>query len=169
MSQKHQVALILIVQALLVVVVAVALGAKLVPVGVPGEWEWNRLADWAVLSWGGLTIAALGVAMYAGFAALGLRFLSAPRSRAFEGACLAGLLFASICIQVIVPMGAPSGYDLTKWASVNYLSGSTGHFQVARQQAVRDPWKFLADYPNWIRTQDVFHIGTHPPGLPAMT
>ena len=122
---------------------------------MPGEWEWNRLADWAVLSWDGLAIAVVGVAMYAGFAALGLRLLSAPRSRVFEGACLAGLLFASICIQVIVPMGAPAGYDLTKWASVNYLAGSAGYFQIARQKAAGDPWKFLADYPDWIRSQDV--------------
>jgi methylthioxylose transferase len=167
MSRKHQVTLILTIQALLVLSVTVAVGSKLLPVGVPGEWEWNRLADWATLSWDGLTIAGLAVAIYAGFAALGLRLLAASRSRLFEGACVAGLLFASLCIQVIVPMGAPAGYDLTKWASVNYLPGSAGYFQIARQQAAGDPWKFLADYPDWIRSQDVFHIGTHPPGLIA--
>jgi methylthioxylose transferase len=167
MSQKRQVILILIIQALMVLIVAVALGSRLVPVGVPGEWEWNRLADWATLSWDGLTIAVMGVAIYSGFAALGLRLLKRARSPLFEGACLAGLLFASVCVQVILPMGAPAGYDLTKWASVNYLPGSTGYFQVARQKAAVDPWKFLAEYPDWIRTQDVFHIGTHPPGLIA--
>jgi methylthioxylose transferase len=167
MSRSHQATLILIAQALLVVIVAVALGFKLVPAGVPGEWEWNRLADWAVLSWDGFTVSVIGVAIYACFAALGLRLLNRARSPVFEGACLAGLLFASVCIQVIVPLGAPAGYDLTKWASVNYLPGSTGYFQVARQKAVDDPWKFLAEYPDWIRTQDVFHIGTHPPGLIA--
>ncbi len=50
----------------------------------------------------------------------------------------------------------------------NYLPGSAGYFKVARQQAVRDPWKFLADYPQWIRDQDSLHIGTHPPGLIAV-
>src|SRR5262249_34113609 len=35
----------------------------------------------------------------------------------------------------------------------------------AREKAASDPWKFLAEYPDWIRTQDVLHIGTHPPGL----
>jgi hypothetical protein len=167
MSRTHQATLILIAQGLLVGFVAVALGYRLVPVGVPGEWEWNRLADWAALSWDGLTIAVLGVAIYAGFAGLGLRLQKPTRSPVFEASCLAGLFFASVCIQVIVPMGAPAGYDLTKWASVNYLPGSTGYFQVARQKAANDPWKFLADYPDWIRTQDVFHIGTHPPGLIA--
>ena len=54
-----------------------------------------------------------------------------------------------------------------RWAAANYLPGSAGYFKVARQQAVRDPWKFLADYPQWIRDQDSLHIGTHPPGLIA--
>ena len=43
---------------------------------------------------------------------------------------------AAIAVQVIVPMGAAPGYDLTKWAAVNYLPGSAGYFKVARQQAV---------------------------------
>ncbi len=167
MKQKHQVTLILIVQALLVVVVTVAIGYRLMPVGVPGEWEWNRLADWAVLKWDGLMIGGAGVLIYAGFAATGLHLLGTARSRVFEAACVGGLLFASICIQIIVPMGAPAGYDLTKWAGVNYIPGSAGYFQVAREKASGDAWKFLADYPVWIRSQDVFHIGTHPPGLIA--
>ena len=167
MHQKHQVTLILILQALLVVMVAVAVGSRVLPVGVPGEWEWNRLAAWATLPPDGLTIACAGVAAYAAFAAFGQRLLAVNRSRMFEVACLTGLFFAAVGIQVIVPMGAPAGYDLTKWASVNYLPGSAGYFQIARQKAAADPWKFLAEYPDWIRSQDVFHIGTHPPGLIA--
>ena len=168
MSQKRQVPLILLLEALLVVIVAAAVASRWVPVGVPGEWEWNRLADWATLPWDGLAIAVAGVAVYAGFVGARVASAFAPsRSRMFEAACVTGLYFASVCIQVIVPMGAPAGYDLTKWASVNYLPGSTGYFQIARQKAAADPWKFLADYPEWIRNQDVFHIGTHPPGLIA--
>ena len=45
------------------------------------------------------------------------------------------------------PMGAADEYDLTRWAYVNYFGGSTGYFKVAKQQAVADPWRFLADYP----------------------
>ncbi len=165
MIQKLQVPAILLLAALLIVVVTAALAFRLLPTGVPGEWEWNRLADWATLQWDGLAIAALGVAAYSAFAALGFRALSVKRSHMFELASLIGLFFASLCIQVIIPMGAPSGYDLAKWASVNYLPGSSGYFQIARQNAAPNPWKFLADYPDWIRTQDVFHIGTHPPGL----
>ncbi len=165
MSQKHTLAAILLLQALLIVAVTAALATKLLPTGVPGEWEWNRLPDSAILRWDGLSIASLGVAVYAAFVALGLRVLSTKRSHIFEAAAVLGLFFASICIQVIIPMGAPSGYDLTKWAAVNYLPGSSGYFQIAREKAATDPWKFLADYPDWIESQDVFHIGTHPPGL----
>ena len=165
MIQKLQVVAIFLLQAVLIVVLIAALAFRLLPAGVPGEWEWNRLADWAKLQWDGLAIASLGVAVYAAFVTLGLRALAVKRSRIFEAASLVALFFASVCIQVIVPMGAPAGYDLTKWASVNYFSGSSGYFQIARAKAAADPWKFLADYPDWIRTQDVFHIGTHPPGL----
>lgn len=63
--------------------------------------------------------------------------------------------------------GTTTGYDLTKWASVNYLPSLTGYFKVAREQAAGDPWKFLTEYPRWIRSQDSLHIGTHPPGLIA--
>ncbi len=167
MHQKHQVTLILILQAVLVVMVAAAVGSRVLPVGVRGEWEWNRLPAWAFPSGEGLTIACSGVAAYAVVAAFGLRLLAVNRSRTFEAVCVAGLFFAAVAIQVVVPMGAPIGYDLTKWASVNFLPGSAGYFQVARQKAAGDPWKFLAEYPDWIRTQDVFHIGTHPPGLIA--
>jgi methylthioxylose transferase len=165
MIQKLQVVAIFLLQAVLIVVLIAALAFRLLPPGVPGEWEWMRLPDWAKLRSDGLTIASAGVAVYAAFVALGLRTLSVKRSHLFEAASLIGLLFASVCIQVIVPMGAPAGYDLTKWASVNYFSGSSGYFQIARQKAAVDPWKFLADYPDWIRTQDNLHIGTHPPGL----
>ena len=167
MSQKRQVILILIIQALLVLIVAVAVGFEARAgrsAGRVGVESPRRLGD-----------PFVGRAHHRRAGRGGLCRLRRPRAApsqavslaAFEAACLAGLLFAAVGIQVIVPMGAPAGYDLTKWASVNYLPGSTGYFQIARQKAADDPWKFLAEYPDWIRTQDVFHIGTHPPGLIA--
>ena len=62
----------------------------------------------------------------------------------------------------------PTSTTCTKWAYVNYFGASTGYYQVARKQAVADPWKFLAEYPVWIQRQDSLHIGTHPPGLIAL-
>ena len=58
-----------------------------------------------------------------------------------ETTWLTGLLAAAIAVQIVVPTGAAAGYDLSKWASVNYLPGSAGYFKIARQQAIHDPWK----------------------------
>ena len=157
--------LILIVQAALVFLVACAMGSALVPLGVPGEWEWLRVK--APPPWDGLLLAVLGVAVYASFAGLGYKALARNRSPRAEATWLTGLLAAAIAAQMVVPIGAAPGYDLSKWAAVNYLPGSSGYFKIARQQAIRDPWKFMADYSHWIRNQDSLHIGTHPPGLIA--
>jgi methylthioxylose transferase len=157
--------LILFVQAALVFVMALAVGSGLVPLGVPGEWEWLRVK--VAPPWDGLLFAGLGVAVYAGFAGLGFKSLGRKPLPWVETTWLTGLLAAAIAVQIVVPTGAAAGYDLSKWASVNYLPGSGGYFKVARQQAIHDPWKFMADYQHWIRSQDSLHIGTHPPGLIA--
>jgi hypothetical protein len=158
--------LILIIQGALVVVVSLAALSRVIPLGVPGEWEWLRVD--ARPPFDGLALALLAVGAYAVFVAVGLKVLVLKQSRRAEAACLTALVAASIGIQLSVPTGAAPGYDLSKWAAVNYLSGSAGYFKVARQQASRDPWKFLVDYPDWIRSQDSLHIGTHPPGLIAV-
>jgi len=158
--------LLLIVQAALVFLVMIAVGARLMPLGVPGEWEWLRAKGWP--SFDGMCLAILGVAAYAGFVSIGMRKLDAKPSQRAEAVWLTGLLAAAIAAQVIIPMAAAPGYDLTKWASVNYLAGSAGYFRLAREQAARAPWKFLREYPVWIRGQDSLHIGTHPPGLIAV-
>jgi methylthioxylose transferase len=160
---KIKLGLILTVQAALVVMLAIAVRKKRFPLGVPGEWEWMRVPY--LPTWLGLVLAGLSVVAYAGFAAVGLRSIAGRTSRKLETAWLTTLLVMAIGIQVMIPIGAPEGYDLAKWASVNYVAGSTGYFQIARKQAVRDPWRFLVKYPEWIRDQDSLHIGTHPPGL----
>jgi hypothetical protein len=158
--------LILIVQAALVSLVVIAVASRRVPLGVPGEWEWLRVKFPPVWQW--LCLAGLGVVGYAAFVAIGFKALTVRPSRRAESAWLIGLLAAAIAVQVIIPLGAAPGYDLAKWAAANYLPSSAGYFKVARQQAVGDPWKFLEDYPRWIRDQDSLHIGTHPPGLIAV-
>ncbi|WP_165244824.1 hypothetical protein [Paludisphaera soli] len=146
--------------------IAVVYSGK-VPLGVPGEWEWLRVkAAPPVL---GMLLAAAGVAAYAGYAALGYRALGVPsRIGLRETSWVAGLVASAVALQVLIPMGAADEYDLTKWAYVHYFHASTGYYQVAKEQAAADPWKFLADYPRWIEGQDALHIGTHPPGLIAM-
>jgi hypothetical protein len=159
--------LVLAVQALLVGVLVAAIRTKVMPLGIAGEWEWLRITAAPPLD--GLAEAGLAVACYCGFAALGLRALAGPAITRLREACwLAGLAAAAIVVQVLIPAGAADEYDLTKWAYVNYFSPSTGYYKVAKQQAVDDPWRFLAEYPVWIQSQDSLHIGTHPPGLIAV-
>jgi methylthioxylose transferase len=157
--------LILAIEAALVLLLTVAVRTGLIPLGIRGEWEWMRLNEEVKQPWEWFALALVCVAAYAAFAGVGLRALKAPSSSWVEARWLAALLGASIAVQVAIPVGAPDEYDLTKWAYVNYFHGSTGYFQIAREQAVKDPWHFLARYPQWIRDQDSLHIGTHPPGL----
>jgi hypothetical protein len=155
--------LILIVQAALVVLLSIGIAGRSIPLGTPGEWEWLRVQ--AAPAFDGLVLAAAGVAGYAGLVAAGSWGLAGTISRRAEAVWVSGLAVAATTIQVVIPMGAAAGYDLSKWAAVNYLSSSAGYFGIAREQAARDPWRFVALYPRWIRSQDSLHIGTHPPGL----
>jgi hypothetical protein len=164
---KTKVALLIWVQTALVVLMIALVASRRVPLGIHGEWEWGRVHGIPPLV--GLLFAGLAVFGYCGFIALGYRALgTGSRSRGSEASWLAGLLGASIAIQVVIPFGAAEEYDLARWAYVNYFIGSAGYYRVAREQAVDHPWRFLADYPVWIQRQDSLHIGTHPPGLIAL-
>jgi hypothetical protein len=165
---KTRLWLIVAYQAILVVLVTAAIAGKRMPLGIPGEWEWLRVHASPPIGW--LGEAALSVAGYSVFVAFVFRALQSARasSRVREILWVAQLVIASITLQVLIPTGAADEYDLTKWAYVNYFGASSGYYQVARKQAVADPWTFLAEYPVWIQSQDSLHIGTHPPGLIAL-
>lgn len=165
---KTSLRLLIALQAVLVAALGVAVAGKRIPLGIPGEWEWLRPHSLPHPGW--LAVVFAFVVGYGCLAAVGLRALSRPLavSRLSEGVWVALLLVASILIQVLIPTAAADEYDLTKWAYVNYFGASTGYYKVAREQALSDPWKFLAEYPVWIQSQDSLHIGTHPPGLIAM-
>lgn len=155
---------VMVVQAVLVAALAFALHDGVMPLGVRGEWEWLRLPRGIAPTPLDLTIGGIAVATYAGLAGFGLRLLEKDPSRLRECLVVVGLWLASLAAQAIVPAGAPEGYGLSKWALALSSPGSSGYYTVARQQ-IRDPWRFLADFPEWIKRQDALHIGTHPPGL----
>jgi hypothetical protein len=158
--------MVLILQVVLVFLLIIAIWVEWLPLGVLGEWRYNRLPVWASPRPEWLGLVGLAVVAYAGFVALGLRGLSARQSHGATTLWLGGLLVAAVAVQVLIPMGAAPGYDLSKWAPVNYHPSSGGWcWKIAREQAVRDPWRFLAEYPEWIRSRGSTHIGTHPPGL----
>ena len=162
---RWKLGLILTLQAALVTLLAISISTGLLPLGIRGEWEWSLLKPTVHVPWGWLALSGLGVLAYAGFAGLGFRALSKRVTGGVEARWLAALLASAVAVQVVIPMGAADEYDLTKWAYVNYLSSSTGYFKIARDQAAQHPWEFMARYPEWIRSQDSLHIGTHPPGL----
>jgi hypothetical protein len=149
-------------QVALLSVLAIVLRSEAWPLGVRGEWEWLRLARGP--AWPEVALAALAVLAYAGFAALGFRFLNRRASRGREAMAVAGLLLAAVLVQGTVPVGAPEGYGLAKWSIVLHSPASTGYYTVARSE-IGDAGKFLAAYPEWIGRQDTLHVGTHPPGL----
>ncbi len=158
-------AIILAIQAALVLGLAVGIATGRMPLGIRGEWEWPRLPAGVGPLGGTLALAITCIGVYGGFVALGARRLAVPASRGVESLWLAALFASSISVQLAVLYGAPYGYGLTRWAYVNYLPASTGYFRIARDRAAADPWRFLREYPEWIRGQDSLHIGTHPPGL----
>ncbi|MEO6808942.1 MAG: hypothetical protein ABI353_07500, partial [Isosphaeraceae bacterium] len=153
--------IVVLIQAALVTGFLVALGSGRFPLGVPGEWEWTRLqVAPTLLDW---MTALLGITLYAGVIGQGSRVLSRKASRGREGVLVSILIVASVAVQATVQSGAPQGYGLTKWVTLA-MPGSSGYDTVAKREA-RDPWRFWAAYPDWIKTQDALHIGTHPPGL----
>jgi len=156
---------VVVVQLVLVAGILAAVGSGLIPLGVPGEWEWLRLPRSVAPSPSGWALAFVAVVALAVFAAAGRRALvRKPATPAREAAWVVALFVVSVLTQVLMPNAAPDAYDLVRWANVPFDSGSSGYYQVARRK-IHDPWRFLADYPAWIRRQDSLHIGTHPPGL----
>jgi len=148
--------------AALVAGFVVALRAGVMPLGVRGEWEWLRVPfSPSALD---VLLASVGVAAYAAFAGLVRSLLGRGAGAVREAIALLALLVASVTVQAVVPSGAPTGYGLAKWAIILHEKGSSGYFQVAKNE-VDDPWTFLAEYPKWIVGRDALHIGTHPPGL----
>ncbi len=158
---RYRPVMIIVLQAALVAIMALALRLGVMPLGVRGEWEWPRVPAGPMAI--DLALAAAGLAAYAGAVALGLRALSGRTTRRREACWLAGLLGGAVAIQATLMSGAPLGYGLTKWVTL-HDPGSNGYYTVAKSQ-IDDPWRFLAGYPDWIRRQDELHVGTHPPGL----
>ncbi len=156
--------LIALIQGALVFGFVVLLRSGAMPLGIPGEWTWSRLPDgvaWTALD---RLNGLVGLSAYAGFVAIGWRSLSSRSGRWRESAWLGGLALMAVFAQLVVQIAAPDGYGLTKWTFALHSSGSSGYYTVARSK-MNDPWRFWAEYPEWIKDQDALHIGTHPPGL----
>ena len=137
------------------------------PLGVPGEWTWDRVAAEADSVWN-LIGAAVAAGLYLVVVRVGWSRLSgesrlAPRR--FEiCAWLAALVATAFAWLWIVLEAAPLRNSLGKATFVLYYPSSSGYFTKARYDAP-EAAAFLAGYEDLMRERDVLHIGTHPPGL----
>ncbi|HUG90423.1 MAG TPA: hypothetical protein VML55_06300 [Planctomycetaceae bacterium] len=141
-----------------------------VPLGVPGEWTWERIgyAAWILPGLAaGLAAAVLAAGAYVGFCwAVGRRISRSPRLGV--GGWLLLLAGSGFGLLLAVQMALPAGHDLARMPVVLYDPAASGYFTIARYGddggAVRVP-ELLAGYEERMRGGDVLHIGTHPPGL----
>ena len=137
-----------------------------IPLGVPGEWVWNRFdrnaADAVDTVWGLVTSLLVGAA-YTGFVYLGGRRM-ARASTIRQLLWLAALVAAGFVWLVVVQNSAPREHRLLKQTWVLYDPASSGYFFEAAWK-IDDAPSFLAGYELRMNEGDVLHVGTHPPGL----
>lgn len=140
----------------------VVLWTDVLPLGVPGEWTWARVAIGPEAA-AGVLLASLAGLVYIGFVVLGARRINraVPVERAAWLAAAVLLAFAwLLCVLDSAP--PPRGYD--RVPLVLYYPRSSGYFWQARYD-VDDTAAFLAGYEELLAERDFLHIGTHPPGL----
>ena len=130
-----------------------------IPRGVPGEWTWTEPIHG--LSAKECSFAAITLVAYLTYLLISLKLLKQSR---LVVPVVVSLLPAAALVQVGLQLSAPYGYGLAKWTICSYVPACSGYFTVAKAEA-GDLGGFLARYPQWIKSQDALHIGTHPPGL----
>lgn len=136
-----------------------------IPLGIPGEWTWERIspddaADEVML--GAVQAAIVGVVFVL------VAWLGSRRIRNCTRLELTGWLLSLVGVGfgwlLAVQEAPPSGWRLSKAAFVLYYPGSSGYFHKARYE-ITDTGAFLERYEDMMAEGDVLHVGTHPPGL----
>lgn len=131
-----------------------------VPLGVLGEWVWNRSPNRPGLM--DFPLPGLVTAGYILLVLFGRKILKDRRER-WTLVLLPALTLCGAALQSAWLDLPRSGLGLERAASSLYFPVTSGYFWHAR--TIDDPAAFVRDYEEWISTQDPFHIGTHPPGL----
>ncbi len=155
---------LLVASAMSVLVTAGFLWFTTVPLGIPGEWTWERFP--ADLQTGmNFLLAGFAAAAYLGFVALGGHRLQ--RTGIWTAEVVTwhlGLFVAAFSWLWIVQETAPPEGQLAKAPFILFYPGSSGYFTEARTKSPA-AGPFLRDYTQLMREGDVLHVGTHPPGL----
>lgn len=147
------------------------------PLGVPGEWTWDR-ADFSLASTLdvvlGVAVAVFAAAVWIGFAWLGRRRI-ASASRFECAGWLCGMTLGGGVLLGAFETAIPGNYPAVRASWVLYDRGASGYFYEAAHHA-EDVNAYLAHYEalaagDYVpfgereKKRDVYHIGTHPPGL----
>lgn len=129
------------------------------PLGIQGEWVWNRSPQWPPLA--NFLVPFLVLCLYLAFLCLGRYLLHRTRWH------IAWLLLALVCMSGIwqwTALEVPSPpLGVERWPMSIFYPATSGYFTIATE--IEDLPEFLRSYDQWITQQDNFHIGTHPPGL----
>jgi len=151
-----------------------------IPLGIPSEWKWHRhpLPESVVAAIAQYLPAFFGITVL-GFVAIGGSNVIFRARLTCEGdkaqlrrgpelhitaALLAGLVFGSWVWLQTCQRCAPSPHRELKSLWVPYDKASSGYFFEAAFR-MSSTTEFLADYEDRLSEGDVYHIGTHPPGL----
>jgi len=145
------------------------------PLGVPGEWNWERIrhaeSDRADSLLGGCQSVLVGAAVVL-VTWLGSRlFVDSRRpawlSRLCRAGGLLGLVVTGFLASHLLQGSVPSGHGLARSSWVLYYPGSSGYYYEARRvtslESFRERYFRMLDDPNPHRR--TLHLGTHPPGL----
>lgn len=135
------------------------------PLGVPGEWTWQRHAPASGL----IDVverffpAVFAAALFVITAEWGLTRTSTAGQRT-KLLCYSILLAVSAFWIYAVQKSTPVTHRDVKPLWVLYAPSSSGYFFEATFR-IDSTSEFLADYEDRMNEGDVLHIGTHPPGL----
>jgi len=139
------------------------------PLGVAGEWTWERIrhpAGERTDSLIGCLVAIAAGGLYLAVAAGGGRFDTLGKTS--RTGWLVVLVAAGFGWLWGLQDSAPYGYGLARNPWVLYYPSSSGYYFHARNE-IDSTTEFLADYDSVLNDQDptrrTLHLGTHPPGL----
>lgn len=136
-----------------------------IPLGIPGEWVWNRHALPAQImeAFDRLFLPVLSGAVLLSVAGFGDRRIERYTVVGRTGLLLLLLVSGTFWIHG-VQQAAPSPHREVKSLWISYDRFASGYFYEAVFR-IKDSKSLLTGYEAWMREGDVGHIGTHPPGL----
>jgi methylthioxylose transferase len=152
--------ILLVASALFVAVVAFLVMNRNIPLGVLGEWVWNRHPAPAAF---GFLPVVVGAAIFIWLSKFMRRMID--RNAHWAPIALGAAMAVALPLQLSI-FNLPHT-AMERWFLSLHNPSSSGYFAVARDLQRRgvSTEAFLRDYEKWIAAQDSFHIGTHPPGL----